>query len=552
MKFGKSVGKFIQKYWWESILAILFIFGVYFGWSGFSDIDKYFLNNSYETLRLFFINARLEETKIVHLPMKLEIARWLAFLFFIMLSFKLFLTIIAPRFVQQAKIRRYKNHVIICGLDEIAMELINKLNDTKIIVIASKNIQYAESLKQRGVKMVIGNPADKAILKSVNVAEASQLYAITDNDIKNVEIAQSAFSLRQINFPDKPNQLQCFTHIQDRELKNILEETALFKYKGILFNINEIGIKYGICTNIDKILIQKMDDIPELLLIGLTDKAENVILQLTHCLTMNRKSFRFTIVESNKEIIGCFKLKYGYLSNFVEIRYIGNIQEVFENKTFTAIFVCLENQIESIKTAISVRNIIAANQPNIFAFSEESESLNDVFNAEGYKILPLRDRNIFMINTLEETIQYIIKLNPVIETLAEAAHNLWRKKDESGNYMEKDEYRTISGHFKQANRNQVLDNYLRTFIATGKKFDAPRDGSLVVFSDKDKETLAEMEHRRWMLEKYNNGWHYGKIRNDNFKVHTDFCTWEELSESNKQKDYNAINLMINQINQQIV
>jgi hypothetical protein len=99
------------------------------------------------------------------------------------------------------------------------------------------------------------------------------------------------------------------------------------------------------------------------------------------------------------------------------------------------------------------------------------------------------------------------------------------------------------------NRNQVLDNYLRTFVATGKTLDQWEKSSSVVFSDKDRETLAMIEHRRWMLEKYKNGWRYGKIRDDNFKRHTDFFPWEELSESNRQKDYNAIDIMINQLNQ---
>jgi len=58
-----------------------------------------------------------------------------------------------------------------------------------------------------------------------------------------------------------------------------------------------------------------------------------------------------------------------------------------------------------------------------------------------------------------------------------------------------------------------------------------------------------MEHRRWMLEKSENGWVPGE-RNDEFKRHDCFLPWEELSEEQQAKDYDAINLMIKLLNKQ--
>jgi len=57
-----------------------------------------------------------------------------------------------------------------------------------------------------------------------------------------------------------------------------------------------------------------------------------------------------------------------------------------------------------------------------------------------------------------------------------------------------------------------------------------------------------MEHRRWEVEKYADGWKYGAKRNNDFKIHTDLQKWENLSEETKNKDFNAISLMLKKIN----
>ena len=50
------------------------------------------------------------------------------------------------------------------------------------------------------------------------------------------------------------------------------------------------------------------------------------------------------------------------------------------------------------------------------------------------------------------------------------------------------------------------------------------------------ETLSEMEHRRWMAERLMDGWRYGQIRNNKKKIHPMIIPYEQLSESEKQKD----------------
>ena len=47
--------------------------------------------------------------------------------------------------------------------------------------------------------------------------------------------------------------------------------------------------------------------------------------------------------------------------------------------------------------------------------------------------------------------------------------------------------------------------------------------------------MAMMEHERWMEEKSDKGWTCG-ARDDSKKIHPCLVDWDELSESDKDKD----------------
>ena len=50
------------------------------------------------------------------------------------------------------------------------------------------------------------------------------------------------------------------------------------------------------------------------------------------------------------------------------------------------------------------------------------------------------------------------------------------------------------------------------------------------------ELLAEVEHRRWCLERRERGWVYGSVRDDDRLVHPDLRPYIELDEETKEKD----------------
>jgi hypothetical protein len=58
------------------------------------------------------------------------------------------------------------------------------------------------------------------------------------------------------------------------------------------------------------------------------------------------------------------------------------------------------------------------------------------------------------------------------------------------------------------------------------------------FTREEIELLAEMEHKRWMQERQAQGYVYGPKREG--RQHPDLVDWEDLSESAREKDRNAV------------
>ena len=528
---------FLRNNWWITTLISLSAAGTVLGVWGFSQQTPHLSNTLYETFRLFFLNFSFKEWEMTW---QLQWARWLIFAALMWLTFRLFFEITATQFLKNVSIALfYRNHTIICGVNRIAISLIEKYQHERIIILTHESNRYAQLLKTKGIKTVIGDFTDQNLWKRAKLTKASKLYAVIDNDKMNVEITQSVFS-----FLEKTNRkeaLKCFVIIKDRELKTVLEASSLFRRKtkhfdSTLIHINEMGMEYAIATHIDKMVPISIKTSPRILLIGLTEKTEMALLHLAHCLTMQREPFTFTIVEKSLKKIRSFQKRYHFLHDFAAITIVPEIEH---EKEFDSVLVCTDNQIEAMKQADSIRYLFGekCKDKNIVVFCNEADTFNDVLKEEW------EAKKIFPVNLFKQITDYVFALDKNIEERAKETHHFW-----SALYGQHVDWDEMSAHFKQSNRNQILDNCLRIYIARGQKFEDFYH-CLISFSDNEKETLAMMENRRWRIEKLDNGWVYGP-RNNVFKRHDCLVPWEQLSPEQHAKDYDAINLMIRLLHNQ--
>jgi hypothetical protein len=57
------------------------------------------------------------------------------------------------------------------------------------------------------------------------------------------------------------------------------------------------------------------------------------------------------------------------------------------------------------------------------------------------------------------------------------------------------------------------------------------------------ECLARVEHRRWIADRINRGWSYGKFRDDRRMLQPDLVPYDALSGADREKDRNAVKVL---------
>ena len=137
----------------------------------------------------------------------------------------------------------------------------------------------------------------------------------------------------------------------------------------------------------------------------------------------------------------------------------------------------------------------------------------------------------------------------LIERLARTAHAIFceelrargyrygeqiSKSDKTHNSLKP--YDELSEDEKLQNRDNVRDipdklDYLGYRLQLKSE-----DDQIFRFNEDEIEVLAEKEHARWVRQKQENGWRYGSATDKSRMLHRDLVPWNELTESDKEKD----------------
>ena len=134
------------------------------------------------------------------------------------------------------------------------------------------------------------------------------------------------------------------------------------------------------------------------------------------------------------------------------------------------------------------------------------------------------------------------KENPVSD---KEIYMTWLHKTGEARNQNLVEFDDLPEEIKQSN----LDNayHIPTkLLAAGFKIRPVSKGfrqAALHLNDEETETMAKVEHIRWCWDKILNGWYYGKSRDDKKKLHPSIIPYEDLSESEKEKDRELVRLI---------
>ncbi|MDM7861121.1 RyR domain-containing protein [Alteromonas sp. ASW11-36] len=487
-------------------------------------------------------------------PLYLDIARWLAPA---TLSYTLFRTIaaVARGYWHRVKIRYFSEHAVVVGLSESIVPTIRSLNRMGIqtvVIEPNKDNPLLGAINQRRTTVLYANPHEPQLMRTVNLVAAQYLIAGASDDTANIESLYAAYKYLKENAPDKPLKSVCC--IDQNSLMDAL-------YSLPLFAINHPQMSTRIVSHhrmTARLLVNNFG--PESYIHPLSEQQSLTVTLVGDDPIVAELVIRFAEIgvygtrgKLTLQLVGrranTFKSElqtmYPALSELVEL----DAHEVFtldrQSLTHTALqlthdimYVCTTETNETLLSLQSLVDlalpcpIIAIESGHQFGFNQyENEFLaydNIHFASVGEDVSGLDnmfgDKHDKIAMTIHNN--YVAKQNALGETEATNSSLVdWTRLPEV---------------LKNANRNQADHIGIKCRILTGESLPEPEKVTQALNSEIILR-LAKMEHQRWIADKKMAGWQYTDGEKDPIRrLSPSLIEWDDLSESEKQKDIDTV------------
>ena len=209
-------------------------------------------------------------------------------------------------------------------------------------------------------------------------------------------------------------------------------------------------------------------------------------------------------------------------------------------------FACLETDAGNVQAAIRLRRVLPDSVPVVACAA----------GAVGSSLITMLDRsaggylaNMRGFGLLDQICRPEVILNLDREIFARAAHRDYVRRRLAAGADPADDpvlaaWGDLPEDLRESNRAQVADIPAK-LDAIGYEF-APTDdwdADLFRFTPEQVERLSRMEHERYVAERLRAGYRYGPVRDPAAKRSPHLVPWEQLSESVRDLDRDAVRLI---------
>jgi len=545
----------------KGLLGILFIvFLIIISWVGLSKFFpesntlRYLPDRIYRIIKIVFggdpTASGLEDNDV---PWELIVAKICTIGILIFGAFKIIQKVFSEQ-LNLLKASFKKDHVISVGISKKGRQLFKNLKEEhhKKAVAIEKETEHADinSVKKLGHIVIIGNAEEENTLIEAGIKRASTLIAFLENEQTVIEIIES---VQDIYDESKcPNHLKAYLHISNPRLIDLVKNT------GIHFQKNNIDLHF---FNIQKMLARQfiaqipldmqssgkqLSDIKKIVFLGYGDFAKAMLIQVMrifHISTANdlqvsiysekadkdRKYFQEQYPKAQKIFPIAFKNFDGSYNEVIEQ------EKLVDNHSDVLFITSFDQDQQNLNAALEILNKTQQVSFPIYVLNAEGKGLRKLIRSSDEI-----DRIKFF-GQMEDICDLEFITGEKQDRLAQSIHDDYRKllsgaSSESSKYTS--DWHTLTEDAKDANRAQA-DHIPYKFLMTGKNWPV-HEPQNIMFTEDEVETLAIIEHNRWMAHRYINGWDFGEERNDELKLHPSLIPWEILSESEKQKDRDTI------------
>ncbi len=489
---------------------------------------------------------------------ELEITRWLAIL---LIGYSAFIVVakLSSREIGLLTLKLGRDHVVICGLTKLGIFLAQKYSSegTRVVMIGRS---YEEILQPpQGVVVLKGNTPD-SLLKDAQLARARLLLCVEDDDALNADLLGYAFEMIG---KDNPNHLEVMVHIVDPILCNLI--------RAKLFRLGQKDVVktefFNVYYNAGRQLLRQHSPFPldessppdiHILVVGVGRMGESLVVNIA-------KEWRMKYKDSGKKVtitlidLEAKKRKeslvfyYPSLMNYADIHALDTDMQPSvlsdlslqweENGSIpvTIGYVCLSDTVLGLSAALILHEKLKGQRVPIIVRTQSDRGFTSLLSRMDFEseTLPLIPFPQFPSDT--ETGDFIVTTREQIARAIHEEYLLLVKQEEITHPPAEISWNKLPVDMKEANRDQA-DDIIRKIGLIGCDIEQLTnwDDPIFQFTGEEIEHLAMQEHNRWMSERSSKGWQYAMKRDDKWKYHPSMVPWEDLPETEREKDRNAV------------
>jgi TrkA-N domain/RyR domain len=449
--------------------------------------------------------------------------------------------------------RRQKNHIIVCGLGDTGMRIVRNMRSegkTVVVVDRSEDAANLAACDQLKIAVIKGDAINPEALSLAGVGKADAVIACTGNDVSNVNVAlqlKELFETRRRLTPIKViaevRSPWLFSRLESHNRGALGSDSVELR----LFNTSE---------NAARLLLRafRFPPGPEIqpgafAIFGFGSFGLQVALHMLRSLPVGT-SDKVKIVVVDQAADECqrrFRQNFPAASKFADVQFVtanispatpegwDTVESTLFNTPLLGAAICFEQDQAGLYAALGVRRRLDDRfriETPIFLRLAGGARLKELSAAiENFEGQPGRFQ-LFAGN--DEVLGFDVLVKDELDSLARALHEQYRNTQFPPNHTASNlPWSQLPEALKIANRRRA-DNIPFVLSRAGLELVPSSSPDCIELDDREIERLAELEHRRWIIERELLGYSYGEVRSEFPPRHDLLTDWEELPEAVRQ------------------
>jgi hypothetical protein len=453
----------------------------------------------------------------------------------------------------RARLRFFRNHVIVCGLGGAGSRLaiaLSRAGHDVVGVEKDASASGVEALRAQNVVVVVGDATDRDVLRAARLGRAARAVALCGTDATNVAVASAvrgAIGRRTIG-----TALRCSVHLTDAELTVLLragELTGAGSTRVDFFNLHERAARAWLGEHPP---FGDGSRPPHLVVLGLGQLGRSLVVAAAQrwC-DQGEGPLRITMVD--RSATGrwhALRLQHPALAEVVDASTLDIDLEaptaagarlfsaVLDESSATSVAVAFEDESLALSTALLVHQVLRSPGVPIVVRTNADSGLGALVTPDdGSTRAPFPGLAVFPF--LDKACTPAIVEGGLREQLARAIHEDYLGRAGAGEGLRRP-WDELDDEQRESSR-RAADGIIDGMDEIGFDLVPLRrwGGDDIAFESSALERLARREHERWMTERAAAGWTHGEVRDDQRKQNPLLVPWDELAEPAKESNRQA-------------